>query len=112
MSLGAERASQVKRKGWPRAGAGKRGVDLERGRGAGWLRLRSRGRGLGWDWEVGDMERARRCHLGATAGSPQSTAWAYALFLPPTSYGTASKLLSFSVPQFHRLLKGDKGTPS
>lgn len=112
MSLRAERASQVKRKGWPRAGAGKRVVDLERGREAGWLRLRSPGRGLGWDREVGDMERARRCHLGATAGSLQSPAWAYALFLPPTSYGTASKLLSFSVPRFHRLLKGDKGTPS
>lgn len=112
MSPEAERASQVKRKGWSRAGAGKRVVDLERGRGAYWLRLRSPGRGLGWDWEVGDMERARRCHLGATVCSLQSPAWAYALFLPPTSYGTASKLLSFSVPQFHRLLKGDKGTPS
>lgn len=41
MSLGAERASQVKGKGWPRAGAGKRVVDSERGRGAGWLRLQS-----------------------------------------------------------------------
>ena len=27
-----------------------------------------------------------------------------------TSYGTASKLLSISVPWFHRLLKGDKST--
>ena len=36
---------------------------------------------MGWGQEVGDMERAKQCHLGASAGSLQSPAWAYALFL-------------------------------